>query len=227
MKKHNIQGRAMAVAAMGLAASGEANAQSAGSWMLRAGAARISPQVSSGDLSAPSQPGTQADITADTRPGGGITYMFTDNVSIDLPLAMPFKHDINGAGAIAGTGKIGEVRALPVTVLGQYRFMEASAPLRPHVDAGLTYARFYGEKSTAALTGLTGGTPSNPTTLNVKSKLATTIGFGASYTIDSNWFADFSVTKTFLKTRTTLSTGQSMDITLNPTGLQAAIGYRF
>lgn len=37
--------------------------------------------------------------------------------------------------------------------------------------------------------------------------------------------ADFS--KTFLKTRAALSTGQTLDATLNPTAVGLSVGYRF
>ena len=42
-----------AVAALALTLSGGAQAQTAGSWLVRAGATQIAPQVTSGDLSAP------------------------------------------------------------------------------------------------------------------------------------------------------------------------------
>jgi len=42
--------------------------------------------------------------------------MYTDNLSVDLPVFMPFEHNLYGAGAIAGVGKIGKASALPVTV---------------------------------------------------------------------------------------------------------------
>lgn len=217
------------VAAMGtgLLIATAASAQSAGSLMLRLGATQIKPNVSSGDLTAPSFAGTKADIRSDTELGGGLTYMLSDNIALDLPLALPYKHDIVGAGAIAGVGKIGEVRAVPFTVLGQYRFFDAKSPLRPYLGAGLTYARFYKARSTAALSALTGGTPANPTTLTVDSKLAATVQIGASWAISDRWFVDANVTHTFLKTRTTLSTGQTLDATLNPDSIGLAVGRVF
>src|SRR3954464_293941 len=102
-------------AAMLVLAAGGAQAQSAGSWLGRVGVTNINPQVSSGNLSAPSLPGTKVDIQDATSLSGGITYMWTDNWAIDLPLALPFKHDIVGDGAIAGAGKLGDVKALPIT----------------------------------------------------------------------------------------------------------------
>ena len=217
----------VAALSAGLLATTGASAQSAGSLMLRLGATQIKPNVSSGDLTAPSFAGTKVDIRSNTQLGGGLTYMLTDNFAIDVPLALPFKHDIVGAGAIAGVGKIGEVRALPITVLGQYRFFSATSPFRPYLGAGLTYARFYKARSTAALSALTGGTPANPTTLSVKSKLAATVQLGASFAFSERWFVDANVTRTFLKTRTTLSTGQTLDAKLNPDSIGIAVGYLF
>jgi outer membrane protein len=204
-----------------------AAAQTSGSVMIRAGATRIKPNVTSGDLTPPSLAGTTASIRSDTQFAGGITYMVTNNVSIDLPLSLPFTHEIDGDGAIAGVGKIGEVKALPITLLGQYRFLEADSMLRPYVGAGVTYAKFYKAQSTAALSVLTGGTPSNPTTIDIKSKFAATVQVGASFQIDKRWFVDANVTRTFLKTRATLSTGQTLDMKVDPNSYSLAVGYTF
>ena len=204
-----------------------AAAQTAGSVMVRAGATQIKPNVTSGELSPPSLPNTTASVSSDTQLAGGITYMVTNNIAIDLPLSLPFKHEINGDGAIAGVGKIAEVKALPITLLGQYRFLEPDAKLRPYVGAGVTYAKFYKAQSTAALSVLTGGTPANPTTIEVKSKCAATVQLGASFAIDKRWFVDAFVARTFLKTRATLSTGQTLDMKLDPNSYSLAVGYTF
>ncbi|HJV60139.1 MAG TPA: OmpW family outer membrane protein [Albitalea sp.] len=219
--------KCIAFAAAAFLCAGSAQAQSAGSWLARVGATKITPHVNSGDLSAPSLGGTKVDIKSDTQLSGGITYMVTDNFAVDLPLSLPFKHEIVGDGAIAGVGKIGETRALPITLLAQYRFLDAQAKFRPYVEAGATYAKFYKEKSTATLSALTGGTPANPTTLKVDSKLAATFGIGASMSVAERCFVSAGFTKTLLKTRATLSTGQTLDAKLDPTSVSIAVGYRF
>ena len=214
---------AMAVAAL---AAHSAFAQSAGSWMVRAGATRIAPQVDSGNLSAPSLPNSKNDIGADTQLSGGLTYMVTDNVSIDLPVALPFKHKLYGAGALASAGQVGEVSALPVTIFVQYRFMEPNAKLRPYVGLGATYARFYNEQGSATLTALTNpGGP--PTQLSIQSKYALTPQIGATVAVDERWFVDVFYSKTYLRNKTTLSTGQSIDITLDPNSYGVSVGYKF
>jgi len=218
---------ALSIAALLLAGSKAALAQSAGSIVLRGGATQIAPDVVSGDLSPPSIAGTKVDIKSNTQPGGGITWMWTDNVAIDLPLATPYKHDIIGDGAIAGVGKIAEVRAYPVTLLAQYRFFGAQTDVRPYVGIGPTYAKFYKARSTAALTALSGGSPSNPTTLSVDSKWALTGQVGLAWRIAPQWYLDGFIAKTALKTRTTLSTGQTLDVTLDPWSYSLGVGYKF
>ena len=177
---------------------------------------QLAPQVTSGVLSAPSLAGVQTSVSNSTQFAGGITYMVSDNLAMDLPLALPFQHDLYGAGSITGVGKIGDTQVIPATLMLQYRFGAAGAVFRPYLGLGATYAKFDGEHSTALLSGLTGGTPGNPT-----------LQVGASYKIDERWFIDGAITKTPLKTRNTLSTGQTLDITLNPIGISLGIGRLF
>jgi outer membrane protein len=223
-----LQGlRLLAVGTALLAVAAAAQAQSAGGIIMRVGATMIQPDVTGGDLTAPSIPGTKADMKSDTQPTAGLTYMLTDNLSLDLPLSAGFKHDIVGDGAIGGVGKIGEVRVLPATLLLQYRLFPAAAPIRPYVGIGPTYARFYKARSTAVLSALTGGTPANPTTIEVESKWAVTGQIGLNATLAPRWSLDAAVLKTALKTRTTLSTGQTLDAKLDPWSFTVGLGYRF
>lgn len=223
MKKH----MRISAAVLALTACGLASAQSAGSWMARVGVTHLSPDVSSGNLSAPSFPNTKVDAGSNTQLGGGITYMVTDNLALDVPLATPFKHDLSGAGAIAGVGKLGSTKAIPATLMLQYRFNEAKAAFRPYVGAGVTYAHFYGEKTTATLNGLSGGTLANPTTAELDDKFGALAQLGFVYQFNERWFVDASYSKSFLKTKIHLSSGQSISVRLNPDVFSMAIGYRF
>ena len=214
------------VAASALATVLSANAQQAGEWMARLGVGTIAPQVKSEDMSAPSISGTKSDVSTASSVIGGVTYMYTDNISFDLPLAQPFKHKLSGAGALAGTGDLGEVQALPATLFAQYRLLDANSTLRPYVGLGLTYAYFFNETGSGALTSITnpGG---QPTRFKVDSKWTYTTQVGATFAIDKRWFVDVFYSVTPLKTKTTFSTGQTQDITLNPIAYGLALGLRF
>jgi len=225
MTKHTFPTLNLAVAAT-LLCCGAAQAQQAGSWLLRAGVTSVMPQVKSGELSAPAPPDTRIDADSSTVLGGGVSYMVTDHWSVDIPLALPFKNKIQGAGAIAGAGEIGEVQVVPTTAFAQYRFKEASATWRPYVGAGLTYANFFKEQGNGTLTGLTnpGG---SPTTLKLKDKLAASVQVGLTWNVAPRVFVEGLVGYTFLRTKATLSTGQTIDVRLNPVSLGLYVGYRY
>ncbi len=216
----------LVAAAMAVALGSPALAQKAGSWSASVGVTQLSPQVSSGNLTAPSLPNTQASVNSNTQLTGAVNYMVTDNLALSVPLGFGFKHQVTGAGAIAGAGKLADTKALPITLLGQYRFMAPDAAWRPYVGAGLTYANFYDTKGTAVLTAITN--PGGPaTTISFKSKLVPTVQLGMVFSLGSAWYIDAHYTKTFLKTTGTLSTGQTLDMRLNPNSYSLGVGYRF
>lgn len=222
---HHFSKAGLAVAALLLGAS--ASAQVAGTLSARAGFTHIAPQVTSGNLSAPSFPGTTVDVGAATSLSGGVNYMLTDHWAVDVPLALPFKHDIEGDGAIGGVGKLGHTKVLPVTVFAQYRFGEAESNFRPYLGLGLTYSRFFKTRTTATLSGLTGGTPANPTTASIDNKWGVTPQIGFVWKFNDRWFLDAAYYKSLLKTTTHLSSGQSITTKLNPDVIAIGVGYRF
>jgi len=216
----------LSAVALTAAACGTAHAQQAGQWLFRGGVMSIIPDVDSGDLSAPTVPGAKIDVEAATTLAGGISYMVTDNWSVDLPLAVPLKHKIKGDGTIAGSGEIGTTKVAPVTIFGQYRFFEANAAFRPYVGLGLTYALFYDETANGTLTGLT-NPGSSGTTMKIKDRFGLTPQVGATYAFDEKWFVEGMLAKSILKTTTTLSTGQTIDTKLNPWTVGLYVGWKY
>ncbi|RYF65015.1 MAG: OmpW family protein [Comamonadaceae bacterium] len=224
MKKNIVwAGAALATLMFGTVAQ----AQVAGTLSVRIGATHIAPQVSSGNLSAPSFPGTKVDVESSTALTGALNYMLTDHWAVDLPIGLPFKHSFYGDGSIAGVGKVGETKVLPATLFAQYRFGEANANFRPYLGLGVTYAKFFKERTTATLNAMTGGTPANPTTAKIDDRFGLTPQVGFVWNFNERWFVDASYYKSFLKTRTHLSTGQSVAIRLNPNVFAVGVGYRF
>ncbi len=84
---------------------------------------------------------------------------------------------------------------------------------------------FHNAKGSATLNAINpvGGS----TGLKVDSQLALSPGLGMSVKLDEKWFLNLSWAKTFLKTTTTLSTGQTIDTTLNPSVTTQGVGMRF
>ena len=204
MKKQSIA--SALVAAVALCGAGAAQAQAAGEVLVKLGWNKIMPKVKSDDLTAPSLPGSQIDIKSASALFFTAAYMITDDISVEALGGLPYKHDIVGAGAVAGVGQIGSIHQISPTLLLQYRFMAADAALRPYVGAGPTFAKFYGSKGSAELTAVTNpGGP--PTTIGGDTEWGGTVQAGANYKIDKHWFVDAAVLKTFISTTATLSTG--------------------
>ncbi|MES2424711.1 MAG: OmpW family outer membrane protein [Pseudomonadota bacterium] len=220
MKKRNSLAT-VALLAAGVFCS-SAFAQYEGSILIRGGVMQVKPKVESGSLSGPAPSNSTIDNGPSTKIGGGVTLMMTDHISIDLPLAPPFKFPINGTGAIQGVGKLGTVKSLPATQFVQYRFREPEAAFRPYIGLGITYAYFFDEEGSAAFSGVTN--PGGTTRFKVKSKFALTPQIGATWMFSEPYFVDIWYAKTFLKTTATLSTGQTQNLVLNPRTLQISVG---
>jgi outer membrane protein len=223
--KFNNTVKLLALAAAMTVASA-ASAQSAGSWLGTLGINKITPKVDSGDVSAPALPGTKADVDSDTKPRFAIAYMITDNIAAEMDLGLPYKHNLVGAGAIEGTGKLGDSEVLPPTAFVQYRFLPANAMFRPYVGLGITYAYFQKERGSGQLTALlnTGGGPS---TYKIDNKWAASYQIGGTVKINEKWFVDATVIKTYLKTDVHFSTGQNQSVKLDPLAVSVSIGYKF
>ncbi|MDC8759633.1 OmpW/AlkL family protein [Janthinobacterium fluminis] len=221
----NSAAQLLALAAAMAAAPG-ASAQSAGQWTLKAGVNKITPKVTSGDVSAPALPHSKGAVSSDTQPVLIVAYGLSDNISAEVDLGLPYKHTISGAGAIEGTGKLGTVEALPPTAFIQYRFFTPAAKVRPYVGLGATYAYFQKATGSAQMTAITniGG---QATTFKIDNKLAATLQAGIVLALNERWYADLAVTKTFLKTKVRFSTGQTQDMTLDPLAVSFGIGYKF
>lgn len=222
--KKSIKHVALAAA---MAVAGSASAQSAGQWTVMAGLNKITPKVDSGDISPPAVPGSKFDVDSSTRPVLMATYGYTDNLSAQAGLGLPYKHELSGAGAIAGTGNLGTFKALVPTVFGQYRFFEPTSMVRPYVGLGLTYAYFFDATGSGELTSVTNIGSATPTTFKIDNKFALTVQIGMAVSFSDRWFADLSFTRTKLKTEVNFSSGQHQDIRLDPTTIGFGIGYKF
>ena len=224
MKKKVIASALVAGAA--LCGAGAAHAQVAGDVMVQLGWDKIMPKVKSGDLSAPSLPGSKIDIKSASALFLTATYMVTNDISVEVLGGLPYKHDVVGAGSVSSLGKIGSVHQIAPTLLLQYRFLPADSPVRPYVGAGPTFAKFYDAKGSPVLTQVTNpGGP--PTTISTDSAWGGTLQAGANYKVDKHWFIDASILKTYISTKATLSTGQSASARLDPVAINASVGYTF
>ncbi|MBQ0745747.1 MAG: outer membrane beta-barrel protein [Marinobacter sp.] len=198
----------MAAAVMAVAPA--AQAFEAGDFILRAGAVHVAPDDSSEVIKVGGAPifGSDARVAVDSNTQLGIraTYMFTSNLGVGLLGATPFKHDINGAGDLAGAGKLAETKQLPPTLTLQYYPMHSSSALQPFVGVGVNYTTFFEEKTTDTLNGAVAGTvplPGATTKLNLDDSVGVAFEAGIDYMLSENfglnaavWWADINTDAT-------------------------------
>lgn len=135
-----------------------------------------------------------------------VSYFFTPNIAAELVLTYPQKHDVRLNG-----GKIGTLKHLPPTLLGQYHFTGMGA-FKPYVGAGINYTRF-------SSVDIAGGA------LTVKKNSwggALQVGF--DYALDKNWSINFDVKKVYIDTTVSGGIGK---FKVNPTLIGVGVGYRF
>ena len=215
-----------AVAVLALTASGTAAAQAAGTWFAKGGVNNIAPNVKSGDLSAPSIPGTKIDVKSATAAIFTLGCMVSDEVSLEFYAGLPYKHEVVGDGSIKGVGKLGTIKQVSPTLFAQYRFLEPGRSFRPYLGLGLTYGYFYGGEGSGTLTSLTNpGGP--PTRLSASSAFGLSSQLSVTLALGERWFLDVSVIKKFIKNKNTLSTGQTSNTKLDSVSSNLSLGYRF
>lgn len=218
--------RSAVLAMLTVMAAGSASAQAARQWTAKVGVGQVSPQVHSGEVSAPALPHSKADMGDDARPIFSIGYGITDHLAASLDAGLPFRLDIIGAGAVAGTGRLATVRAMAPTLFLQYRPSAPTALFRPYVALGVSYARFFDEKGSGQLTAIT-NTGGAPVTFSLDRRVAPTLQAGLTVNVNEHWFADFVVAKTRLRTVGHFSTGQTLQMRLDPNFAGVSLGYRF
>lgn len=185
-----------------------------GDWIVRAGVGRVAPNDKSGDLSG--APGGKVAVGDATNLAVNFTHMVTDNVGIELLGALPFTHDIKGAGVLSGAGKIADTKELPPTLILLYNFSPKS-DVRPYAGAGVNYTKFFGEKTTGALAG---------TTIDLSSSTGLAVEAGVDVDLSKDWFFNASLWRINIDTKATTALG-TVDVTIDPWVLFAGVGRRF
>jgi outer membrane protein len=190
----------------------------------------IRPQMTGGELSAPSQP--------DSRVGLGNASSLAGGLALDgdgpwrlavFGLARPFEHEVRGAGALAGVGKLGSVKLLPITALAQYRLGSGwdAFGLQPYLGVGATYAYVYKTSSAPSLTALTQPGGSAETSIRVGSRWGLDLQVGLRAQVDARWSIDASLLRTRLRMQAQVSTGQTTALRVDPCIGMLSLGYRF
>jgi len=203
---------------LGLAATtGTAQALQKGDWLARVGASTVEPNESSSNPGGGLPAGSEVSINSNTQLSFTVAYMFTNNISFEVLGATPFSHDISGSGALAGLGKIAEIKHLPPTFSVNWHFQPQSN-LRPYVGAGINYTYFYDEKTTGALSGVG---------MSLDNSWGPAVQAGVDYDINKKWFINANVRYIKISTTAKFSNGYSLDVDVDPMVYTLAVGTHF
>lgn len=106
-------------------------------WLFKAGISQVRPASENGSLAGGA---FQAVVSDEVNVTPAIEYTFAPNLSAELLLAIPFKHDVELNGV-----KMATFKHLPPTVTLKYSGPEMSG-FTPYVGAGLNYTLVYDEE---------------------------------------------------------------------------------
>lgn len=209
--KHLATLAAMAV----FTASTPVQALDQGDWIARIGVTQVKPDTDS-EIT-PNISGGKVDADDGTNLSFNVGYMLTSHLAIDVLAALPFDHDLYGAGMLAGVGKLADIKQLPPTVSLQYHF-QPKANIRPYVGAGINYTTFFSIKEQGALAG-------DKLTLDDSWGLAAQVGVDID--INKKWFANLDVRYIQIETEANSTTTGKFDVTLDPWVVGLHIGTTF
>ena len=192
--------------ASGLALSAQpATAVEKGDWLVRFGLANVNPNDGSSGVVADDAVG----VEDDTQLYINATWMFSDNMGLDILGATPFTHDIT----LDGT-KFAETKHLPPTVGVQYHFSPKSN-VRPYVGAGINYTTFFSEEATAVITSL-----------SLDDSWGLAVQAGVDVDINDNWF--FNADLRYINIETTAETNLgNIDVEIDPWVIGLGVGTTF
>jgi len=247
--KTAINRNLLAVAVISIAAAMPAVAQEAGDWQLRLGLGYVAPDTSRDDLVFEGTVLDTFNVDVDDKLGVvfDLTYFLSPNWGVELLASTPFEHDIDGGGALAPLGTIGDTKHLPPTLSLQYHFTP-NQKFRPYVGAGLNYTLFFDDSTNQGLhdgvvatangalgTNFSGG----DTHLTIDDSFGLALQAGLDVDLSEKWFWNFNVrwiqinvdadltTTTFDPAGTETVFRSNIDVDIDPFVYSTQIGFRF
>jgi outer membrane protein len=195
---------ALSLAALCVAANQAAAQQSP--WQVRARAVNISPENKSDAFATVAA--DSITVSDKTIPEIDISYYFTPNVSAELILTYPQKHDV----MLNGT-TIGSFKHLPPTLTAKYHFTP-DAKFSPYLGAGLNYTRI----SNVELPG----------NLDLsRNSFGFAVQAGVDYKLDKNWSLNLDIKKVQIRSDLRSSGVKISTVQVDPWLFGVGVGYRF
>ena len=200
----------LAIIVGGLALNAVSAAAADTPWQVRARAVHLNPA----DKSEPLLGVGAADriaVSDKTIPEVDITYFVTPNISAELVLTYPQKHDVYLDGAAVGTFK-----HLPPTLTLAYHF-NAGGEFRPYVGAGVNYTLFMDEDMDVGAAEVT--------LENDSVGAAYRVGF--DWSINKDWLLNVDVKKIEIGSDVYLDGTKISSLDVDPLAIGVGFGWTF
>ncbi|MFB2550360.1 OmpW/AlkL family protein [Ensifer soli] len=144
-------------------------------------------------------------------------YFLTDNIAVSFTGGFPPTVDINGAGTLSPTGKLGAVTYGPTALTAQYHFDEIGR-FRPYIGGGPMFMFVFDNKDGAL------------NKLKVDPAIGATVQAGVDMKITDDWGLFVDVKKAYLRTDSSGSLGGApvkADVRLDPLVISAGVSLKF
>lgn len=198
--KNTLLSSALIAAGIGLSTSALAVQQ--GDWIIRAGLTNVSPNDGSSGSGGIGLANDDIGVDSGTSATFSFTYMYSDNMGVEILAALPFEHDIT----LKGAGKVAETEHLPPTVSLEYHFNPKN-DVRPYVGAGINYTTFLDTDTTGVLAGAK---------LDLDDSWGLALTAGVDVDINKDWFFNASVRYMNIETTAEITGLTDIDVDINP-----------
>ena len=212
-----------------------ASAYEKGDWIFRVGTATVAPDGDSDAIVIPTDPETVlpngVDVKDDTQLGLTLSYMLTDQWSVELLASTPFDHNISLDDAPVNAGS---TKHLPPTVTINWYPRGGQEGWQPFIGAGLNYTYFWDETVDPQLEGALGdilGTEGPvPADLSLSDSWGIALRAGFDYPISEKWALTASMYWINIETEATLATADAevqWDVAIDPFVWKFGVAYTF
>ena len=211
MKLHTIrQSLIAALSISAIVAAAPAVAYDKGDTIVRGGIASVVPGGSYSSVAS----GTY-DLRADSdiQAGASISYMMTDNMSVNLLAATPFEHDIEASQL--GGSSVGSTKHLPPTVtVSWFPLAGQGLAFKPYVGAGVNYTTFWDEEIALG-------------NLSLDDSVGLAAQAGVDVPLDENWSVGAAAYYADIETDAKLNGADIGTVEIDPMIYRLHVGYSF
>lgn len=217
----------LTVAAVGVVlslGSMELFAHEEGDFILRVGAAHVSPNDESSNVLS-----TDDGVTVESTTGLGFsgTWMLDRNWGFEVLAALPFEHDIEGKGSLSGL-PIGSTKHLPPTMSLQYYFDTEGDSVHPYFGVGVNYTYFFDEEASPELKTALG---TDDVELSLDNSVGLAVQLGADWKVGDDWFINTGVWYVDINTDADVivngATATTVEVEIDPWVAMVGFAWRF